>query len=228
MAFLTDAAKYYKAEPHQIAAWEALEAQLPNDTLEEFKTAYRGSQKPPVASGDYIVFTKETFSKLTGYAANLFTQVEADDCTALFEITGFGYEPELAAMLMANILHETANLKYMKEIASGWAYEGRADLGNTQPGDGPRYKGAGVLQLTGRYNYDRCSKALADPRVMEGVDYVSKTYPFRSAEGWIRDNDLLTVAKTKGFDAVCYRINGGWNGYEDRKAKYRICRDVLI
>ena len=132
---------------------------------------------PPTPSGDYIVFTKETFSKLTGYAADLFTQVEADDCTALFEITGFGYEPELAAMLMANILHETCNMKYMKEIASGWAYEGRADLGNTQPGDGPRYKGAGVLQLTGRYNYDRCSKALADPRVMEGVDYVSTTYP---------------------------------------------------
>ena len=84
------------------------------------------------------------------------------------------------------------------------------------------------MQLTGRYNYQRCSQTLTDPRVMEGVDYVAKTYPFRSAEGWITDNDLLTVAKTKGFDDVCYRINGGWNGYEDRKAKYKICRDVLI
>ena len=113
MTFLTDAAKYYKAESHQIAAWEALEAELSATTLEEFKRAYRTPQEPPTVSGDYIIFTKETFSKLTGYAGNLFTQVEADDCTNLFEITGFGYDPELAAMLMANILHETCNLKYM-------------------------------------------------------------------------------------------------------------------
>ena len=104
MSFLTDAAQYYKAEPHQIAAWEELEAKLPRHLLEDFKTAYRGSKEPSVPSSEYIVFTKETFSKLTGYAADLFTQVEADDCTALFEITGFGYEPELAAMLMAKQL----------------------------------------------------------------------------------------------------------------------------
>jgi predicted chitinase len=118
-------------------------------------------------------------------------------------------------------------MRWMKELADGWAYEGRSDLGNTQPGDGPRFKGAGVLMLTGRYNYDRLSKALRDPRVLEGCDYVVRTYPFTSAETWIRENDLLRIAKTKGFDDVCYRINGGWNGYEDRKAKYRICREVL-
>ena len=43
-------------------------------------------------------------------------------------------------MLMANMMHETCNFVYMKEIADGWAYEGRTDLGNTSPGDGPKYK----------------------------------------------------------------------------------------
>ena len=86
---------------------------------------------------------------------------------------------------------------------------------------------AGVLQLTGRYNYSRLSKALTDSRVMEGCDYVASTYPFRSAEPWIQENRLLEVAKTEGFEAVCRRINGGWNGIDDRKNKFKICRDVL-
>ena len=226
MSFLTDAAKYYKAESHQIAAWKALETQLPIYILEEFKAAYRAAPVAPVASKASLI-TTEIFSQLTGYSSELFTQQEADDCNRLLEVTGFSEDIECTRMLMANLLHETGNMKWMKELADGWAYEGRTDLGNTQPGDGPRYKGAGVLMLTGRYNYDRLSKALRDPRVMEGCDYVVRTYPFTSAETWIRENDLLRVAKTKGFDDVCYRINGGWNGYEDRKAKYKICREVL-
>ena len=226
MSFLTDAAKYYKAEPHQIAAWEALEAQLPVYILEDFKAAYRAAPAAPVAPKASLI-TTEIFSQLTGYSAELFTQQEADDCNRLLEVTGFAEDLECTRMLMANLLHETGNMRWMKELADGWAYEGRTDLGNTQPGDGPRFKGAGVLMLTGRYNYTRLSKALRDPRVLEGCDYVVRTYPFTSAETWIRENDLLRIAKTKGFDDVCYRINGGWNGYEDRKAKYKICREVL-
>ena len=226
MSFLIDAAKYYKAEPHQVDAWEALEEKLPTYLLEDFKTAYRATPVAPVASSASLI-TPEVFSQLTGYAAPLFTEQEAKDCNRMLAETGFIKDIEATQMLMANLLHETGNMKYMQEIADGWAYEGRSDLGNTQPGDGPRYKGAGVLMLTGRYNYSRLSKALRDPGVMEGCDYVARTYPFTSAVTWIRENGLLTIAKTKGFDAVCYRINGGWNGYEDRKAKYKICRDVL-
>ena len=224
MSFLKNAAIYFTYEPHQEAAWEDLEAKLPNYLLEEFMTAYRGSPDPLVTP---VVLTKETFEELTGYSASLFTDTEVADCNRMLKETGFGEDPELASMLIANILHETCNMKYMKEIADGWAYEYRSDLGNTQSGDGPRFKGAGVLQLTGRYNYQRFSDAIGDPRVMAGVDYVSTVYPFRSAETWIADNNLLHIAQTEGFDAVCYRINGGWNGYEDRLAKYQICKDVL-
>ena len=222
--YLSEAAKWYAAEPHQKAAWDALESQLPKYLLEEFMAAYRGSPEPLV---EPVVLTKQTFEDLTGYSKDLFTDQEVSDCNRMLKETGFAEDAELTAMLMANILHETMNMKYLKEIASGWAYEGRSDLGNTQPGDGPRFKGAGVLQLTGRYNYSRLSEALADPRVMEGCDYVATTYPFRSAEPWISENRLLDVAKTEGFEAVCVRINGGYNGWEDRKAKYKICRDVL-
>jgi putative chitinase len=125
---------------------------------------------------------------------------------------------------MANMMHETANFVYLREIASGWAYEGREDLGNIHPGDGPRFKGAGVLQLTGRYNYEQLFKDIGDKRIMEGCTYVAETYPFRSAKRWIEDNDLLSVCLHQGFEACCKRVNGGYNGLKDRKIKYAICQ----
>ena len=71
-----------------------------------------------------------------------------------------------AAHFIAQVGHETASFLYMEEIASGSAYEGRTDLGNTQLGDGKRFKGRGLIQLNGRANYTAYSKDC-------GIDYVA-------------------------------------------------------
>ena len=219
--------KYYNSEEHQMVAIEKLYEDLPDELKDndcEWVTLYRTPADTPEAPVELGYVTAELMEKLTGYPASSFDSVFVNDCNRLFRDTGFDKHLDAMQMLMANMMHETCNFLYMKEIADGWAYEYRTDLGNTSPGDGPKYKGAGVLQLTGKYNYSRLSKGISDPKVMDGVDYVSNTYPFTSARIWIEENDLLSVCLNQGFDQCCRKINGGWTGYDDRLAKYRICQ----
>ena len=219
MSDLRDVCRSYKGLPHQDQALLYLQDELPQGVWHVFLQHWRDD--PPAPAG---ICTPELMQNLTGHPASSFDSVFCDDCNRLFADTGFDKHLNAMQMLMANMMHETANFRYMKEIADGSAYEYRHDLGNASQGDGPKYKGAGVLQLTGKYNYSRLSKALGDPKVMDGVDYVAGTYPFTSARVWIEENDLLSICLSQGFDACCRKINGGWNGYDDRLAKYRICQ----
>ena len=228
---LTDAAIYYKEEPHQTKAWEHLQETLSPRQLETFQLMYRHApqERPsgaeegnPQEPAGYV--TPDLMHRLTGYPASSFDSVFCNDCNKLFADTGFDKHLDAMQMLMANLMHETCNFVYMEEIASGEAYNYRTDLGNRGPDDGPTYKGAGVLMLTGRYNYQKLADGIHDPKVMDGVHYVANTYPFTSARIWIVENDLLNVCLNQGFDACCVRINGGWNGNDDRLAKYQICK----
>jgi len=166
-------------------------------------------------------------SRLSGHPTSSYDANFVGDCNRLFRDTGFDKHLDAMQMLMANMLHETCNFVYMKEIANGLAYNNRADLGNG-PDDGPKYKGAGVLQLTGKFNYQQLADDINDQKVMQGVDYVSTTYPFTSARVWIEKNNLLGVCLNQGFDACCTTINGGWNGIEDRRVKYALCQREMV
>lgn len=122
------------------------------------------------------------------------------------------------AHFLAQLIHESGTFRYMEELASGQAYEGRADLGNTQPGDGVRYKGRGPIQITGRANYRRYGAKL-------GIDFerhpelaaVSSIGLHVALEFW-KVNGLNTLADTDNIVAITKLINGGSNGLDDRKA----------
>ena len=218
MSTLIDVCRSYKGLPHQDAALLALQEKLPQGVWDLFLRDWRKEEPKPQG-----VVTPELMHRLTGYRAASFDQHFCDDANRLFHETGFDQHPQAQAMLMANMMHETCNFIYMKEIASGTAYNNRSDLGNG-PHDGPKYKGVGVLQLTGKYGYKNLAEDVNDPRVMEGVDYVAEKYPFLSAKSWIQRNHLLDVCLNQGFEACCVRINGGHNGYADRCHKYEICK----
>lgn len=175
------------------------------------------------ATARYLITRKqsETIFRNPIYEAEL---IDLNRCLKRFEIN----KPPRMRHFLAQIAHESGGLRWFKELADGWDYEGREDLGNVQPGDGPRFKGAGVIQLTGRANYQAFSTFINDSRVMEGCDYVASTYPFSSAGFWWRNNAVNALCDSgASVEDVTYRVNGGYNGLEDRRRYYAIACQVI-
>ncbi len=131
------------------------------------------------------------------------------------------------AMFVAQLAHESGSFKYTQEIASGRAYEGRKDLGNLHEGDGVRFKGRGLIQITGRSNYRELScdlgvDFLSNPKLLE-----SPSWAVESA-GWFWNKRKLNTLADKGdIKATTRKINGGYNGLEDRKSFYARALEVL-
>ena len=131
------------------------------------------------------------------------------------------------AHFLAQVIHESGRFKYETEIASGAEYEGRKDLGNTQTGDGQRYKGRGFIQCTGRSNYKAITKAL-------GVDFLSNPellgtppYDMLSA-GWYWDTRKLNVLADKDdVVGITKKVNGGLNGITQREQWLTKCKAAL-
>ena len=121
---------------------------------------------------------------------------------------------------LAQLAHESGELRYMEEIASGAAYEGRKDLGNIYPGDGVRYKGRGPIQLTGRANYREAGKALGLDLENNPTLAATPQVGFRIAVWfWTTRglNGLCQQGTRDSFIAITRKINGGTNGLADRE-----------
>ena len=119
---LSDAAFWDDGLPHQKSAWAFLQEKTETAVLEQFAKLYRNNIEPQVETPVRGVVTPELMQRLTGYRADAFDQAFCDDANRLFHETGFHLHLEPLRMLMANLMHETANFVYLKEIASGWAY----------------------------------------------------------------------------------------------------------
>ncbi len=148
---------------------------------------------------------------------------ELNKCLERFQID----TPSRQRHFLSQTAHESGGGRWKKELSDGWYLEGRGDLGNTSQGDGPTYRGAGYIQLTGRYNYQRFSDFIGDPRVMKGCEFVAETYPFTSAGFWWVDNQMNELCDTNpSVYAVTRRVNGGTNGLSDREMYFSICEQV--
>ena len=129
---------------------------------------------------------------------------------------------------LGQLLHESGHFRYREELASGAAYEGRKDLGNAQPGDGRRFKGRGLIQLTGRANYaaynasqvpmERGLNVIVAPTLV-----ATDTGLCCDVGGWfwhrhklneVADSPHLTETET--VKLITKRINGGYNGLAER------------
>lgn len=144
-----------------------------------------------------------------------------------FQIVG----AKRVAAFIAQVGHESGQLRWVREIwgptAQQAGYEGRADLGNTVKGDGSKYRGRGLIQITGRDNYAACGEAL-------GLDLLSKPellelpqYAAMSAAWFWSTKGLNTLADKGDFVKITRRINGGLNGQADRQGLYDKALKVL-
>lgn len=150
--------------------------------------------------------------------------------------------PARVAACLAQLAHESAGFRTTVEYADGKAYEGRLDLGNTQAGDGPRFRGRGLIQITGRANYVRAGKALgvdliAHPDALEEIDLAaaSAAWFWRYGSGTdlnpfadVLDGEVTFRGRAMpAFEAITRVINGGVNGLDSRREYWRRARRVL-
>lgn len=139
--------------------------------------------------------------------------------------------PRRQAAFLAQLAHESGEFRYFEEIwgptEAQLRYEGRADLGNCEPGDGKRFKGRGPIQITGRANYRKAGVALGvdllkDPEIAATVEV-----GFRIAGWYWATHGCNLLADQERFDVITRAINGGVNGKSSRDAYYAACRKVL-
>lgn len=150
-----------------------------------------------------------------------------DNAAQDFEIN----TPARMAAFLAQVGHESGGLHWLNEI---WGptpaqsrYEGRADLGNTQEGDGFKYRGRGLIQITGRGNYQRCSDALATDFIGDPDQLAQPEYAVRSAMWFWRSHGLNELADAGQFERITKIINGGLNGEDQRLALYEAAKEAL-
>lgn len=136
------------------------------------------------------------------------------------------------AAFIAQLGHESGQLRYVREI---WGptlaqakYEGRADLGNTQPGDGSKYRGRGLIQITGRANYAACGETLGLDLITQPELLELPQYAAMSAAWFWKQNGLNDLADRDQFNTITRRINGGLNGLQDRLEIWSRARAVLV
>lgn len=124
--------------------------------------------------------------------------------------------PRRLRYFMAQVAHESAGFRTTREYASGRAYEGRRDLGNINPGDGVKYKGRGLIQLTGRYNYRLYGRLMGVDIENDPIQAERFPLALEIALAYWQQNDLNTLADAGKFRLITKRINGGYRGMLDR------------
>lgn len=151
--------------------------------------------------------TSETLKKCMPFANDEDVERFAAPLTNAMDYFGITTRRQQAAFL-ASIAHESGSLKYVREIASGEAYEGRKDLGNINHGDGTKYKGRGLIQVTGRANYKEASTAL-NYNFIKYPEDMELPGPAAFTAAWFWDSrGLNELADKDDFLGLSKKING--------------------
>ena len=175
-------------------------------TLGELRNGLPADVSADMLFGVFVHSNRDRVAKFAGglIAALTTTEIDSDLRRAHF---------------LAQIGHESGELVFTEEIASGAAYEGRADLGNTVKGDGQRFKGRGLIQITGRANYAAYGKDRGADYLSDGRRELLATDPATAVDCsvWFWKKAKCNVAADKdNVEKVTRIVNGGLNGIDNR------------
>lgn len=171
------------------------------------------------------LITGAQLSRITGLRIQIADQYAPaiSKAARLFDIT----TPRRISLFVAQIAHESDRFRTFEEYASGAAYEGRTDLGNTEPGDGVRFKGHGWIQITGRANHRAVAERFGIPfdRVVSWL--TQPTGAALSAAWFWHSRGCNDLADDLDVRAITRKINGGQNGLQDRLALSTTALDTV-
>ncbi len=221
--------KYYDQLEHQQRAVEFLYELLPEEAKEsdcQWIETYRNKISEADAAGGAPAWpiTKQEMAEIMGCAVSSLPDDLMDDYARC--CSTFGLNRINQAYFLGQCGHESGGLRWPVELDQGHYLEGRLDLGNTQLGDGPKYRGHGWLQNTGRANTQAFADYMhgigqGDPKIMEiGAEYVGNTYPWTVSGFWWHNNRMVEYCNSHpDVDRVGQRVNGRYlpNGFEDRR-----------
>jgi len=222
--------EYYSGLPHQRAAIELLYEKMPTSLLKEdssWVVAYRDTPEPVTPTWP---ITKVEMAHVMQCTAASLPDALMDDYARCVQNCNMDRLEQV--YFLGQCGHESAGLRYPMEIASGAAYEGRTDLGNTQPGDGVKFAGTGWIQVTGRANHQEFANYMEsigkpDPNIMAiGKTWSCDHYPWSISGNWWRNNGMQAMCKARKectnaqIDEIGARVNGmnRPNGADDRIA----------
>lgn len=223
--------KYYKGTPNQMEAIVLLESQLPISLLQDdaaWVKKYREHESAPPAPEWPI--TKEQLAEIMQCSPSTLPDSLMNDYSRC--VKNCTMDTLEQVYFLGQVGHESCGLRYPMEIASGIAYEGRSDLGNTQPGDGVKFAGTGFIQVTGRANHQDFANYMEsignlDPNIMAiGKTWSCDHYPWSISGNWWRNNGMQAMCKARKectnaqIDQIGARVNGinRPNGADDRIA----------
>ncbi|PTN11440.1 peptidoglycan-binding protein [Nitrosomonas aestuarii] len=179
----------------------------------------------PVNS-DFILAVAPRFS---GAKAEAQSRI-VGEISAVFSPTLDSYDintKKRIAHFMAQVTHECAGFRTTEEFASGAAYEGREDLGNIHAGDGKRYKGRGLIQLTGRTNYRKIGEILDLPLEDDPVLAAEPVTSLKIACEYWNTRKINAAADRDDLIKATKLVNGGLNGLDDRRQYLQKAKTAL-
>jgi putative chitinase len=228
---LRDFFRYYKDTPNQQEAIKILEEMSPITCMVDSSTWVLKFREPePVPPAPDWPITKAQLATIMSCAASTLSNELMDDYAQC--VADCTMDTLEQVYFLGQCGHESGGLKWPVELSDGQYLEGRTDIGNTQIGDGPLYRGHGWLQNTGRANTQAFSDYLdsvgrSDPKVMElGAEYIGPKYPWTVSGVWWRNNNMKAMCASRTactnaeIDEVGARVNGRMrpNGADDRIA----------